>query len=349
MIRKFDGSAVPRHFVFVLADGTFVVQWDDNRVQELLTGRYRTFNDEDDFGHAITDYELDQLKNAGRVEHYNRQYVWLYALPEKRRYAKQMRTQERTRNRVRSYYLNTTLPSSQLSNIEALLEDLELSNEFLARNRNNLIAILGKDGTPFASLQDAEAAQVRLSQKAPNVFNNIAVAFIETSTNSNRTTSSTSNAASDSPDLMTIIASQTDKTVTRGKRAILVVSHQHEQKAIHDLLIDMAFEVKTTSSAGRTLTLIEDFSPNLLVMDLDLPDMHGWEMLAKMRENMVPGSLIITVIADPSSSGQNQAMAVSVAKVDIFLERPISIAGLRQKIWFTFKNLQTPIVRRLSG
>jgi hypothetical protein len=84
MTQHYTGFPVPRHTVFALKNGTPVVQWDDNKVQDLLTGEYLEF-DRKEVSHTITDVELDQLISAGSVEHYNQQFVWLYSLTSKKR------------------------------------------------------------------------------------------------------------------------------------------------------------------------------------------------------------------------------------------------------------------------
>jgi CheY-like chemotaxis protein len=338
MSKLLSGSPIQRPLVFILADGSFVVQWDETRVQELMSGRYRVYDDKD-FGHAITDYELNQLKAAGRVEHYNRQYVWLYALPETGRFDHESKTLESHPNRVRSYYLNTTLPKTRQAEVEKVLTLMNLHNDFLVRNRGDVIAILGKNGTPFWQLKDAERAQKHLIAKAPEVFKYTAIAFIET-TNNDHSYRNQLEHTPEVPDLTTLIASQTDTSVTQGKCVVLVTSHEEQRQAIHDLFVQMKMEVKMASSASEGLQLLEDWEPALLIMDLQLPDMHGWQMLAKMKEVGTFHNLPIIVIADHTSSTDNQAFALTVVKVDVFLMKPVSMAQLRQNVWMTLKSAQ---------
>jgi len=335
MNKIYSGSAVSRYHVFILADGTFVVQWGETQVQDLLSGRYRAF-DYHDFGHSITDYELSQLKAAGRVEHYNRNYVWLYALPEQGRFA-ELKTQDRSRNRVRSYYLNTTLPSSQLETIQSLLNSLGMAEEFLARVRGDLVVILGKNGAPFAQLTDAENAQKLLVSKAEDTFRDTAVAFIESTSTSNSVVQPVERVA-EPADLLSIIASQTDTSVTDGKIAVLAGSDENERTAIKDMFHKMKLDVKEAGTARETLYLLEDCHPDVLVMDLQLPDMHGWAMLGKVKEIDSLRQLTTIVIADHASSPNEQAFALTVAKVNVYLVKPVSMARLRQNVWMALKD-----------
>lgn len=335
MAKEFSGSPVPRYSVFILSDGSFVVQWDEQRVQELLSGHYRDYEDHD-FGYAITDYELNQLQAAGRVEHYNHQHIWLYALPERDR--QQLNDyQDSLRQRVRSYYLNTTLPASRLPDVEAMLDELGLADEFLARVRGDLIAVLGKNGAAFQQLNDAERAQKQLVARASTLFEHTAIAFVET-TDHVDSYKRRLEQPQELADVDSLIASQRDTRVTVGKRALLVTSDEEQREAIYALLADMDMEVMAAATAADGLHLLEDFNPDLLVMDTQLPDMHGWEMLAKIKEIGAFPGLSKLMIADHHASADDEAFALTVGKVDVYLVKPISMAQLRQNVWMTLKN-----------
>lgn len=340
--RIHSAAAVPRHDVFVLVDGTFVIQWDETRVQDLLTGRFRDYYDED-FGHTITDSELNQLKAGGRVEHFNRVYVWLFSLPEVGRYARPMRTQERARsNRVRSYYLNTTLPKSQLANVESILVSTQLADDFTALEEGDLIAIRGKNGSFFSELEAAENAQKQVIAAAPGIFKDVAVAFIEVVQDG----TSAKEEIEYVPgllDLDTIIASQSDTTLTEGKHIVLACEDHDESAAFLNVLLKMKLNVRhaVTGSSALQLLEMEDCPTDLLVIDLHLPDIHGWQMLSKMKEIDSLQHLPIVVIAD-STSASDHAFALTIAKVDMYLVKPVSSMRLRQAVWLTFKNRNNP-------
>lgn len=171
-----ENPVVPRSRLFVLLDGTFVVRWTENDIQELQTGQYRVY-DGDDYGAPITDYELNQLKNAGIVEKYDKDVVWLRIMPEHSQSA-HMANWEHAR--VRSYYLNTTLPGALVSDVEKLLEDLGLSVMFQPRVRDDFVVLWATKGTAFAKFDDAEKARHLLTSKSPEAFMNTVIAFVET-------------------------------------------------------------------------------------------------------------------------------------------------------------------------
>ncbi len=171
-----ENTQISRNRLMVLVDGAFVVHWGDNDIQELETGHYRVFK-ETEVGSPLNDYELNQLKKVGLVADFDTETVWLCALPERTELTK-LATWEMSR--VRSYYLNTTLPGNMLDEVAALLADLGIEDMFLPRVRDDFVVLWRSQGRSFQKVDDAEKARYLLTSKAPEAFINTVVAFIET-------------------------------------------------------------------------------------------------------------------------------------------------------------------------
>lgn len=327
-MKKFSGAAIPRHQVFTLADGTYVVQWQDKRVQELLTGQYREYEHQNDFGHAITEWELKQLKAGGRVEHFNRTYVWLYPLPEAGRFG---RRQVLGRgNRIHLYYLATSYPAERLSEIRAVLENIGVADRFRALVREGSVAILKAQGELYAEVDEAREAQQFLYANAPRVFGEVVVAFLERSRRSIPGAGSNHNELS----LDALIASQTNTRPISGKRVVAALNRDDEREAFAALFDKMDLEARFAESATSAVELLEDLPTDLLIIDLQLPDMHGWQMVGKLREIERLRELPIIVLADQPNFG------MTVAGVD-YLQRPISIARLRLNVYVALTESHT--------
>lgn len=321
-MKRFSGSAIARHQVFTLADGTFVVQWDDKRVQELYSGEYRDYEHLKDFGHPITDYELKQLQAGGRVEHFNRGYVWLYALPETGRFA--VRVMGRG-DRVRAYYISTNRSKSNLSDIREQLKIAGVADNYQARLRGGQVVILDHQGLPFRTLDDAEAAQAALQIQKSELFNELAIAFIEIDVKASQRLYGETE-TEESLNLDEIIASQRDTSTTKGRQIVLAVTKDDERKAFTELFESMEIEVQYASTGSLALELLEDYDPDMLVMDLQLPDMHGWQMLSKIKEIESLRRIPIMLITNEPT------LSTTVAQVE-YLVRPVSIARLRHSVW----------------
>lgn len=161
---------IPRNRVFVLSDGTFVVQWEQNSVQILLTGRYRQYNGSD-FGNPITNWELGQLKQAGIVTAFDDDFVHLN---------QQSETNQATKKRA--YYLNTTLPKEKNTEVQKILQTHNLHHRFSVRIYENYTIIRAEQGRTFHNFDSAESARETLLANAPEIFADTVVAFVEMTT-----------------------------------------------------------------------------------------------------------------------------------------------------------------------
>jgi CheY-like chemotaxis protein len=335
MSRILSGTPVPRHQVFVLDDGDPVVQWSESRVQEIYSGRVRAF-DYSQFGHPVTDQELNNLKSLGLVEHYTRQYVWVYSLPEQSRFIG-LRTIEGSAGHSRVFYLNTTLPESELDTVVAALEAEDACETFTACAHEGIIAVFGCDWAAYASIAEAESAQRALTTLSP-LFQNTVVAFVETPYSHHVVEQD------EALDLNTLIASQSPTPVTAGKWAVLVSASADERQQIAEALHVLHMDVQSVESGGEALYLLEecaanDLSPALLMMDVRLSDMHGWEMLSRLREIPTLHTLPIIALADDAGdiSDDDPTMALVVAGVQVYLSRPLNFALLRQRVYELLK------------
>ncbi len=331
MTRRFDGSPIARHLIFTLQDGSFVVQWDQNRVQDLLSGRLVPFEDKD-YGHAITDFELDQLRDAGRLSHYDRSFIWLHALPEGDRFA-HFQVRQETSGRVRYFYLNTTLPKEYLDMVHRRLEELGLQESYTAREEGGLVAIMNQDGHPFTRLADVEGAQNMLRRAAPQLLQDAAVAFVEFNTRS--APPGTNLDEVEVLDLETLIASQTE-SVEDGR---LVIGVDRDQGFLNDTektMRDMGIEFVGVTTGQEALYTIEDLEPDVVLMDLVMPDTHAWQILAQMRANKALVKVPVIIISSLASQS-DQVFALTVAKVHDFLVKPVAPSELRKSIWTALK------------
>lgn len=74
------------------------------------------------------------------------------------------------------------------------------------------------------------------------------------------------------------------------------------------------------STAEEALNILEDFQPNLIVMDLALPGMDGWTLLQQLRAAGQSGVRYVAVTAYHSA---NVAAEAIEAGFDAYFSKPI--------------------------
>ena len=117
--------------------------------------------------------------------------------------------------------------------------------------------------------------------------------------------------------------------------SVLIVEDDPDQLALADLRVSMAgYHVRVASSVNGFLqTMLDDGAPDLLLLDVALPDGDGFEVLARLRRHQALGSLpivMLTAKADPADIGKGLALGA-----DGYVTKPYT------------KNVLSDVIRRV--
>jgi two-component system KDP operon response regulator KdpE len=110
------------------------------------------------------------------------------------------------------------------------------------------------------------------------------------------------------------------------KQRVLVVDDN--PKVLRFIEIDLrirGFEVITTTSGNKALELVKSAKPDVMLLDIIMPDMNGFEVLKKLRDfTQLP------VIAFSASPGNyHDAMRLGA---DDFVSKPFQLDNIASKI-----------------
>jgi len=102
-------------------------------------------------------------------------------------------------------------------------------------------------------------------------------------------------------------------TKPAGETEILILEDDPDQLALADLRLTMAgYRVRVATSVNGFLqSMFDEGAPDLLLLDVDLPDGDGFEVLARMRRHKALSTLpiiMLTVKADPADIGKGLAL-----------------------------------------
>jgi CheY-like chemotaxis protein len=116
---------------------------------------------------------------------------------------------------------------------------------------------------------------------------------------------------------------------------VLIVEDDPDQLALADLRMTMAgYRVRVAPNATAFLrSMFEDGAPDLLLLDIELPDGDGFEILSRMRRHKVLSDLpivMLTAKTDPGAIGRGLALGA-----DGYVTKPYT------------KNILADIVRRV--
>ena len=76
------GIPIDRQWILILKDGSVVIDWGNNMVQDISTGEFKKCP-EREISHRVSDQELQWLSNTGRVDCFDNRVVYFFSLPER--------------------------------------------------------------------------------------------------------------------------------------------------------------------------------------------------------------------------------------------------------------------------
>jgi DNA-binding response OmpR family regulator len=114
-----------------------------------------------------------------------------------------------------------------------------------------------------------------------------------------------------------------------SKRKILVVDDEKNIRVLfRDELEDAGYEVDVAASGQEALEKIDASVPDLLVLDIRMPDMTGIEVLEKVRETHQD----LPVIMCTAVQGLKDDFTIWDAEVLAYLTKPVDLDELREKV-----------------
>jgi len=114
--------------------------------------------------------------------------------------------------------------------------------------------------------------------------------------------------------------------VTTGHRVLVVEDNPLNLKLVRDVLTASGYEVLPAVTGEEGVTLAATCEPDLVLMDLQLPDFDGYEALRRLRED--PALQAVPVVAVTAFAMREDRERAKESGFDGYLEKPISIREL---------------------
>ena len=112
---------------------------------------------------------------------------------------------------------------------------------------------------------------------------------------------------------------------------VLVVDNNWENRAVLvDLLMPLGFETKEANNGVKGLEKAIEFLPDVIITDLIMPEMDGFELIRQIRESSkLKDKVIIAASASVYEEDQNRSLTLGS---NVFLSKPIQIDNLFSKL-----------------
>ncbi|MCB9451720.1 MAG: response regulator [Anaerolineaceae bacterium] len=91
------------------------------------------------------------------------------------------------------------------------------------------------------------------------------------------------------------------------------------------------FEVIGAPSGFEGLQVVEDTQPDLVLLDLMMPDIDGWEVYQRMKANPMTNNIPVIVVTARAQS-IDKVLGLHIAKVDDYITKPFGPAELLESV-----------------
>ena len=114
------------------------------------------------------------------------------------------------------------------------------------------------------------------------------------------------------------------------KRILIIEDQEDNRRILHDLLTGAGYELIEAETGEDGVALAESRRPDLILMDIQLPGLDGYEATRRIKAN--PALRAIPIIAVTSYALSGDDVKAREAGCDAYVTKPFSPRALLAKI-----------------
>ena len=115
-----------------------------------------------------------------------------------------------------------------------------------------------------------------------------------------------------------------------GKRILVIEDHEENRRLLRDLLTSVGYELIEAVTGEEGLTSAEAQGPDLILMDIQLPGIDGYEVTRRIKANAALRHIPIIAVTSYALSGDD--VKAAEAGCDAYVTKPFDPAELLAKI-----------------
>jgi two-component system, OmpR family, response regulator VicR len=124
----------------------------------------------------------------------------------------------------------------------------------------------------------------------------------------------------------------TENPMNANLKCILCVEDEPEMIDLIRLILGRrGFEVKGAAGGIEGLKIIRQEPPDLVLLDLMMPDMDGWEVYQQMKADEKTRHIPVIVVTAKAQS-IDKVLGLHIAKVDDYITKPFSPQDLMNSV-----------------
>jgi two-component system cell cycle response regulator DivK len=109
-----------------------------------------------------------------------------------------------------------------------------------------------------------------------------------------------------------------------GAQILVVEDNEKNMKLFRDVLEATGYRTLEATTGGEAVALAVEHSPDLVLMDIQLPDIDGVEALGRLRADGRTASLPVLALTAQAMEGDRERFLA--AGFDGYLSKPVDVA-----------------------
>jgi len=115
-----------------------------------------------------------------------------------------------------------------------------------------------------------------------------------------------------------------------SKRILVIEDHEENRRLLRDLLTSFGYELIEAVTGEAGVTAAEKERPDLVLMDIQLPGIDGYETTRRIKANPVLRDTPVIAVTSYALSGDD--VKAFAAGCDAYVTKPFDPAELLEKI-----------------
>ena len=115
-----------------------------------------------------------------------------------------------------------------------------------------------------------------------------------------------------------------------AKKVLIVEDNELNMKLFHDLLDSQGYETLQTREGLEALSLAREARPDLILMDIQLPEISGLEVTKWLKEDDELSSIPVVAVTAFAMKGDEER--IRQGGCEAYISKPISVSGFLDTI-----------------
>ena len=115
-----------------------------------------------------------------------------------------------------------------------------------------------------------------------------------------------------------------------SKKVLIVEDNELNMKLFHDLLDAQGYETLQTREGLEALSLAREARPDLILMDIQLPEISGLEVTKWLKEDDELASIPVVAVTAFAMKGDEER--IRQGGCEAYISKPISVSGFLDTI-----------------